>query len=56
MGECGFCSSSNHWIGHFSMVEDGNLGVTLPEDTLICFEKMNQFPGISKSQLYSANV
>ena len=38
------------------MAEDNDLGVTLPQVKLMCFEKMNQFSGISKSQLCSASV
>ena len=38
------------------MAEDNDLGVTLPQGKLMCFEKMNQFSGISKSQLCSASV
>lgn len=32
MGEYSFCRSSGHLIGHFSVVEDDNLGVLLPKD------------------------
>lgn len=39
MGEYSFCRSSGHLTGHFSVVEDDNLGVLLPKDKLMGFEK-----------------
>lgn len=56
MGEYSFCRSSGHLIGHFSMLEDDDLGVLSPKGKSIGFEEMNQFSGISKSQLYSASI